>query len=880
MYSAVIKKIAIGLTLGIGLSGCGDHAASAAKNQEQATQYYERAENYLHQGQYRAAIIEARNALKLAPQEARNSVLLARTLTDIGQPKLAAQTLEPLAQKGDIDVAIALADAYVAQKKYQTAIDYLQTQAPLLHSANNPQLQLLQARALAGTGHFDDASALLQPLLQNPALATRAALEDARNVAAQGDSTGALTRAQQILQAAPKDTPTLLFAARLAEQHNDLAQAEDLLGRALIELPQTDILTPSKIAVLETLRSVVTKLGRSSEALAYSKALADADPDRMQTQEKFNQGLELFQNGKLAEAEPLLTEVYQQSKNDTAGILLGMIKYAQNDLPGAAQYLTAHIDPEVAPDAALLALAATDLRSAQPEKLLQTFGPEQRAHLKNPQLKALVGIALLETGNNDEGERLVAQAQAEQPNNTAIATTLARHYLSTRQAPRALELLQTTLSTHPQDEGLNRLLIGTYLGLQDNNKALELARKFAAQRPENAANYALLGHTALIVRQFDSATDALQKALALKPELIDAQFDLAQLSLLQKKADTAAAQFAKILQTDGDNIQALKGLITAHELADGRETTISSVEQWVPGIKTSATVQAVVAEYYVRNGRLSDAERLLQTSTEASKSRYINYVHQLLSLARADQAASKRDFATARSELMQALSLSPRNTVLLSQLARLELRANAPQESAKIVAQIEQVQPQATGLDELKADIAAAEQRWPDATARYRTLWQGQPTDGLGLKLYRILQTSDQSNAAKFLDEWQAKMPTSAAPLLLRGMAAEQQNDTASALRAYEAGVARDANNAALLNNLALLYLQKGDSRARGLAAKAYQLQPHNPAVLDTYGWILLKNKEPEKALALLREAAALAPQEQNIKNHLKDAERESGSKT
>lgn len=876
MHSTVIKKIAIGVTLGIGigLAGCGERTASAEKQQAQATEYYERAEHYLQQGQYRAAIIETRNALKLRPDDVRNSVLLARTLNEIGQPKQAALILEPLSQKLDATGAIAFTEAHLTLKKNQTALDYLDEQNARLEVDRNPELQLLKARALSGTGNYEAAKALQQTLQQNPAFATRAALESARDMAMQGDSAGAQTLATQILEKDPKHVPTLLLAARLAEQKGDLAQAEDLLSRALIELPETDILNPTKTAVLKTLASVATKQGRSNEALAYTKALGDADPELVKLQEKFNQGLELFQNGKLAEAEPLFLEVYEKSKNDTAGMLLGMIKYAQNDLPGAAKYLTAHTDPEVAPDAALLTLAATELRSAQPAKLLETFGPEQRARLKNPQLKALVGIALLETGNSTEGERLVAQAQTEQPDNAAIAITLARHYLASQQAPRALELLKTTHSAHPEDEGLNRLLIGTYLGLKDPGKALEVARKFAAQKPEKAANYALLGHTALLARQFDNATSALQKALTLEPGLISAQFDLAQLSLLQKKTDTAAAQFAKILQTDGDNLQALKGLITAHELADGREAALGSIEQWVPGIKTSTTVQAVVAEYYVRNGRFSDAERLLKASTDASNPNYVNYVRQLLSVARAEQAESKRDLATARSELMQALSLSPSSATLLNKLARFELRANAPKEAAKIAAQMEQLKPQPAGLDELKADIAAAEQRWPEATTSYRTLWQRQPGDGIGLKLYRALQASDKTNAPKFLEEWQTKIATSATPLLLQGMAAEQQKDTAEAIRAYEAGVARDGNNAGVLNNLALLYQQKGDSRARELAAKAHQLQPRNPAILDTYGWILFQNKEREKALPLLREAAALAPEEQEIKNHLKEAER------
>ncbi|MDB6063081.1 MAG: hypothetical protein JWM78_3184 [Verrucomicrobiaceae bacterium] len=876
MYEAATKKIAvaIAISLGIALAGCGDRGKSADKNQAQAGQYYERAQNYLQQGQYRAAIIETRNALKLAPNDPRNSELLAREFNAIGQPRLAVQTLEPLAQNANGDIATELVDAYVAQKKYQTALDYLDAKKAQLPLNEHPELSLLHARALSGSGQFDAAKLELVELQKDPKIATRATLELARNLSAQGDNAAALALAQDVLQRDPKDIATLLFAARLFEQNSDFAHAEDLLSKALIELPQTDILTPTKIAVLETLSSVLTKLGRSSESLIYTKTLADADPERMRTQEKFNKGLELFQNGKLAEAEPLLNEVYQQSKNDTAGILLGMIKYANNDVAGAAQYLTAHVDPEVAPEGALLALAAADLRSAQPAKLLETFGPEQRARLKSPQLKALVGIALLDTGKTDEGARLVAQAQAEEPNNVAITTTLVRHYLTTGQATHALELLQGALVTHPQDASLNRLLISTQLGLGNNAQALEVARKFAAQQPPKADNLAVLGHTALLSRQLDVASDALQKALALDPKLISAQFDFAQLNLLQKHPEIAETQFKSILQTDADNVAAIKGLITAREIANGREATLSTVEQLVPSAQASPVTHAVIAEYYIRNARLDDADRLLKAIPDTADQRYANYVRQLLAMTRSEQASNNRDFGAARKELVQALRANPRSAPLLTQLARVELRANSPQEAEKVVAQLEQLQAQTPMVEELKADIAAAEQRWPDAVARYRTLWQRTPNDSIAVKLQRALSASDRAAAQQFLAEWQTKIPTSATPLLLQGMIAEQQGDSAAAIRAYETGVARDGNNAAVLNNLALLYLQKADKRALDLGAKAYQLQPRNAAVLDTYGWILLKNNQVEKARELLKAALQLAPDSKEIKEHVQQAER------
>ena len=46
-------------------------------------------------------------------------------------------------------------------------------------------------------------------------------------------------------------------------------------------------------------------------------------------------------------------------------------------------------------------------------------------------------------------------------------------------------------------------------------------------------------------------------------------------------------------------------------------------------------------------------------------------------------------------------------------------------------------------------------------------------------------------------------------------------------------------------------------------------MAPDFPSVIDTYGWILFKNGDLEKARILLEKASELAPNNQAIKAHL-----------
>ncbi len=71
-----------------------------------------------------------------------------------------------------------------------------------------------------------------------------------------------------------------------------------------------------------------------------------------------------------------------------------------------------------------------------------------------------------------------------------------------------------------------------------------------------------------------------------------------------------------------------------------------------------------------------------------------------------------------------------------------------------------------------------------------------------------------------------------------------------------------------MLNNLAWLYQQTGDERAEATARRAFDLAPDDPAVIDTYGWILVRSGKVTEGLAALERAAARAPDNPDIRYH------------
>jgi Flp pilus assembly protein TadD len=73
------------------------------------------------------------------------------------------------------------------------------------------------------------------------------------------------------------------------------------------------------------------------------------------------------------------------------------------------------------------------------------------------------------------------------------------------------------------------------------------------------------------------------------------------------------------------------------------------------------------------------------------------------------------------------------------------------------------------------------------------------------------------------------------------------------------------------LNNLAWILRDEPNEEAVALANRAANLAPGNPAVLDTYGWVLFRAGYVDDAREVLEEALALDPGNTDIEQHLSE---------
>ena len=136
-----------------------------------------------------------------------------------------------------------------------------------------------------------------------------------------------------------------------------------------------------------------------------------------------------------------------------------------------------------------------------------------------------------------------------------------------------------------------------------------------------------------------------------------------------------------------------------------------------------------------------------------------------------------------------------------------------------------------------------------------------------------MLATSGQDQrAVELLEDWLGKHPEDGPVWANLGMLRQQLGRDEAALEAYEKSLQTTAANAVILNNMAWLYLGRDDERAVELATQAYRMAPARAEIVDTYGWILLRQGRSSEGLAALQQALVISPQNAEIALHVAEA--------
>ena len=847
-------------------------ACNPDNSAEEATLHIKRSQAYEQQGQYRAAILEARNAVRLDPGNTQTIRQLATVYNTLGYYRSTLKLLgEDLTQR-DPDAMMQKATAYNALQKYRSSLELLsQRDISGYSEAQLNQYQLLLGEALLGAGKTEEGLQALQQA--SGAYSVRAQLVQAHFAAMTGKVDDAEAIVGKLLKEDPQNAEALLLAGQIAAASGDFQRAEDTLSDALSYLPTTDIMLPQRITNLQLLSRVLTMRGRAPEAMIYNRILAESLPGVVENRNRIDESAQLIKEGKLDEAEKQLNAILEQGDSSRAGVLLGIVNYLKGDVSEASALLSENMDPETANAGTLEMLVSAKLQLNEIDQVIAILGPEVQSRAEDPALLGLYGLALL-AKSDVSGEDYVVRSLALKPDNTRLRLALARFYLQQGKETDALAQLRQAYAKAPDDPMVQETLVRALAATGQRDEAVKLASTIAKANPDDARALTLAGLTLLQSDQREAGVAYLQKAVKVDEKNASAWLWLARVALQDKDFENAKTYFRHAIKIAPAGDNTYKGLISAYEGAGEADKGLAEVESYAQSDPANGIPMAVLAEFYLLNRKPEQAQEHIDEALKRQPQHaYIDSVAIRTYTAVAKKAIDKGDVESARRALSMGLSYSPNAVPLLATLADIEVMQGNVEAALKIATTLE---PKAPGSAlEIRGDVVFQEEP-AKALSIYTTAWAIQPTAPLAHKIFYLLKRTDAADEAKaeaFTRQWAAAFPSDPVLLFNQAVIAQSKNDTAAAKELYEKLLKVAPTHVSALNNLAWLhYTDKRYDKALPLAQRASELAPENAPVLDTYGMILLASGKASDGIKTLERAHELAPDSDEIRRHLEEA--------
>lgn len=872
--NAFARIVTLSTILIFGLTAC-----SQAENEDtgrlEADAYLNVAEIYKDQGQFRAGIIEAQNALQAYPEYDKTRRFISSLYIEMGDNISAQEVLEALLSVNpeDSEATLLLAESQLNAGNPNLALETLEGIQPG-SDAERVQSNWIAGNAYARLNNQIAAQEALNAALEidpehAPSLVTLSVIEFQT-----GNEFGAQQFLDRAIAAEPQNLDMLIWQGQFTLLQEKYAESEAAFFAALQIMGEYDTMTGKRLSVMRSIILPLQMQQKNDEALRYSQIISETPQGQLQ--DSFTNAMSMFQEGDYAQAEQAINSLLAEVP-DHAGsnILLGLTQYAQGNFQGAESSLADLVDAETSSPEVIKVLAATHLRLGQPERALSTLQQASALYPDDGSLIAMLAITQQNLGNIDRSIELFQQAMEFQTDSADLHFALAGSHFMNEDAAASIEELQRTLEIDPDYATAKQTLVDLLMSSERTDEASVLVEEWLQQERDSVLINNIAGRMEYALENQTAARNYFETSLRLDSNNAEARLFLARLAILEEDFVAADAQFSLILANAPTNLEALSGLLALGDMSDTSAQKREAIAQIIDEQPTEFIPPLVLSQYHLSRSEFGEALPHAETAYNRNVNDYTENTLLEILLQLATQARANGDIDRARQLAGDALDLQGDNPQVLIMAAGIESQAGAFAAAVPYIDRIKEIQPEGSTLgSELEGDLATEEGEFATALTAYQLAWDTAASPGLGVKLHRSLLSLERpEEASRFLESWVAEFPEEPSVNLLLGMSLQESGDDGAAIEAYEIAYSQASDNIVVLNNLAWLYQDSDPERALELATRAAELYPENADVLDTYGWILLKHDEKDHAVQVLERALELAPDSVAISEHLQQAQ-------
>lgn len=908
-----------GVVASIGIAGGAYHVLSRKSPED----HIEAAQTHMGRGDRQAAVIELKNALQLAPDN-------AGVRYELGKLHLASQ-----------DYASAEKELMRARDGGHRADDLPTLLAQALIGLRQPKRVLDEIPVPEGAS----------PDLAAPLLALRA-----RAQLMLGDR-GAAEQSLMAADALRPDHPeTLVTRAQIAVMAGQRDTAMTLLDRAIavdgkradLWMMKGDLLRLSSRSPGRSESDLAATGGGAGDAsgpqaqhykqqaLAAYRKVFELDPGHVPA--RIAVSLLHLEANDLDRAEAELAQVAKLAPEHPMALYLGAVIDFRRDRPAEAKAKLQQVlkrAPDLLP--AHLLAGAVEFALGNRQTAIGHLGKVLEHMPEHAYARKLMAAAMVSSGQLDDAQRLIAglrgdhdlltaslqgdialrrgdyaaarqhleEASRLAPDNPALLIELARSRMGSGDAAGAIDALNRAAELDTTTGRPDAILVQTHLRAGRHSEAMAAAERLIRERPQDPLGYHLVGLVRQAERDGAGARASFAEALERDATYLPAAADLARLDLKANDPRAARGRFESVLAKDPRNsraLVALAGLAATQKDDKAYVDYLTRAKQANP--KDPAPYELLALYWLQRQDpakaqveakagldasghvRLHDAMGTAQLMQNDRNGALVSF-QQWVKAAPADPKGHYKlglvqrmmgDTQAALQSLERALAIAPNAVDVQSAKAVALAEAGRLEEGLRLAKSLQQKEPKSPAGFVAEADILAHGKHFAAAGEAYAKAARIAGNGMLASTAYQTLVTAGQHRQADaFLRQWLAERPNDA---LARHALADgllKSGNLREAQPHYEQLLKANARDLVAANNLAWIYGELKDPRALPQAEAAYALAPENPSTLDTLGWILVNQGQAQRGRSLLEKAHKQAPDAPDIHWHLAVALAKSG---
>jgi tetratricopeptide (TPR) repeat protein len=507
------------------------------------------------------------------------------------------------------------------------------------------------------------------------------------------------------------------------------------------------------------------------------------------------------------------------------------------------------------------------------------------------------------------GSIYAVYAQGEEPGRTAVDRKAGNGY-----AAQAITHLEAVLNARgvTADPDLLLTLGRLYLGTSAFDKAISVLSRFNEQEPDTMEGAALLAEAYTQAGRTDEAITLLERAAGREPALYSPLAELyeragrwqdaadtyrkateqgaggpqvkrrwaATLLNSQRPGDLAKARdlLQQILTDNPKDVRAIYLLAQAQRESNDYAAAEATARRLIVMDPGGASGPYALAQVYEQQ---RDSRKVVETlqpvvdriAPADAVAKGIDLTPLLVHLGFAYIDLDQPDLAIAT--LQRARQGAADNSTIDVGLVQAQIAAKRFAQAVDLAQQARGRHPEDLRLARLQADALRQDGQMDRGVSILEQVRQAHPDDATNyVALAELLMSGDRNEqAASVLEQARAKFPDDLSVLFDLGSAYERQKRFADAEKAFKDVLARDPLHARALNYLGYMLADRGLRLQESVdyIRRALQIEPNNPAYLDSLGWAYFKMKRFDLAEPSLRQAAADRPRGSAVQDHWGD---------